>query len=129
MLRRPRERRTYWVGLWALPLLLAALLATPAQATDMEAKSWPRLQVRPARYGPDAQVLELSWLAPEKIYPESPLSRKRPFKSRIPEFPPEAFSFSLVEYSSPIRLVENDMLFRLEAPGIGRSLVSCEFIF
>ena len=44
-------------------------------------------------------------------------------------FPPEEFSFLLVEYSSPIRVVKNEMLFRFEAPGAGKMLVSCEFIF
>lgn len=51
------------------------------------------------------------------------------FRPPIVEFPPEEFSFSLVEYSTPIRVVENEMLFRFELPGVGRALVSCEFIF
>ena len=119
------------MGLWALSLLLIAFLASPSpsQATEMESTRWPRLQVGPSRYGPDQSVLEMTWLAPEKFQESSPLDRSRPFKLHIPEFPAEAFSFSLVEYSSMIRLVENDLLFRFEAPGIGRSLVSCEFIF
>ena len=129
MLRPPRKCRAGAMGLWALSLLLIAFLASPSQATEMESTRWPRLQVGPSRYGPDQSVLEMTWLAPEKFQESSPLDRSRPFKLHIPEFPAEAFSFSLVEYSSMIRLVENDLLFRFEAPGIGRSLVSCEFIF
>ena len=129
MLRPPKECRAAGMGLLALALLLIAFLASPTQATEMESTHWPRLQVGPSRYGPDEVVLEMIWLAPEKIQESSALARNRPFKLQIPEFPEEAFSFALVEYSSMIRLVENDLLFRFEAPGIGRSLVSCEFIF
>ena len=129
MLRPPRECRAGRKGLRALTLLLIAFLATPTHATELDPANGPRLMVGPSRYGPDEAVLEMTWLAPEKIQASPALGRDKPFKVQIPEFPPEAFSFSLVEYSSVIRLVENDLLFRFEAPGIGRSLVSCEFIF
>ena len=112
-----------------LNLLLIACWANPTLATERLPTNAPELQVSPSRYGPDGSVFELTWMAPPKIYGESDLTREPRFKSFIPEFPPEDFSFSLVEYSSMIRVVENDMLFRLEAPGVGRSLVSCEFIF
>lgn len=125
----PSDWRVLLRGSLVLNLLLIACLANPAYATEMQPTNWPKLQVSPARYGPDGSVLEMIWLAPEKTHGDSALARAPEFKSFLPEFPPEEFSFSLVEYSSMIRVVENDMLFRFEAPGVGRSLVSCEFIF
>ncbi len=61
----------------------------------------------------------------------SKLSELRKAKFRPPpiEFPPEEFSFVLVGYTRELRVVDMDMLFRLEAPGADRSLVSFEFIF
>ncbi|MEE3328409.1 MAG: hypothetical protein VX252_13810 [Myxococcota bacterium] len=112
-----------------LNLLLIAFLASPVQATEIEHTNWPKLQVGPARYGPNDSLLEMRWVAPQKIHSDISLQPARAFKSNLPEFPPEEFSFSLVEYSSLIRVAENDLIFRFEAPGIGRALVSCEFIF
>ena len=129
MLRPPRKCRAGGLGLWVLTLFQIIFLASSTQATEVQSTNWPQLQIAPSRYGPDDAVLEMVWLAPEKIQTSSALDRDRSFKLHIPEFPAEEFSFSLVEYSSVIRLVENDLLFRFEAPGIGRSLVSCEFIF
>ena len=125
----PWDWRVLLRGAGVLSLILIACRANPSLATERLPTNGPELQVSPSRYGPDGSVFELSWVAPAKIYGESDLAREPRFKSVIPEFPPEDFSFSLVEYSSMIRVVENDMLFRLEAPGVGQSLVSCEFIF
>jgi len=125
----PRKFRTRLPGAVIFHLLLVAVLATPALAEESESRAKPTLQIAPARYGPTGYIMEASWLAPERIETHSGLERAPSTVVHRFEFPPEEFSFSLVEYSSPIRVVKNEMLFRFEAPGVGKTLVSCEFIF
>ena len=117
------------MGAMVLNLLLVAAAATPAQAGGVEWRTKPTLQIAPARYGPMGSIMEARWLAPERIETDSALEDAPPPALHRFEFPPEEFSFLLVEYSSPIRVVKNEMLFRFEAPGAGKMLVSCEFIF
>lgn len=65
----------------------------------------------------------------EAASPELPDANAPDFRPAVIEFPEEEFSFSLVEYSTPLRVAQSEMLFRFELPGVGRALVSCEFIF
>ena len=129
LLYPPRKSKTRLMGAMVLNLLLVAVAATPVLAGEVEGRTKPTLQIAPARYGPMGSILEASWLAPERIEMDSALEGTRPLSVHRFEFPPEEFSFLLVEYSSPIRVVKNEMLFRFEAPGAGKTLVSCEFIF
>lgn len=83
--------------------------------------------------GPALQS-ELSFSEPAAWLAEAPPSKlaelqKARFLPPPIEFPAEEFSFVLVGYTREIRVVDVDMLFRLEAPGLHRSLVSFEFIF
>jgi hypothetical protein len=117
------------LGAMIVHLLLFAVVATPALAEEVEGRTKPTLQIAPARYGPTGSIMEASWLAPERIETDAALASAPPPVLPRFEFPPEEFSFLLVEYSSPIRIVRNEMLFRFEAPGAGKALVSCEFIF
>ena len=129
LLDPPRKSRKRLAGAMLINLLLIAVVASPALAGAVEGRTKPTLQIAPARYGPVGSIMEASWLAPERIETNAGLEGAPPLPLHRFEFPPEEFSFLLVEYSSPIRIVRNEMLFRFEAPGAGKALVSCEFIF
>lgn len=107
--------------------LLAVSLAGAAAGNAIESTE-PASQAGSAFAGAIGLIEPAPWLA---VPTSSKLRELRQADFRPPpiEFPSEAFSFSLVEYSTPIRVVDIDMMFHLEAPGTGRSLVSCEFIF
>ena len=125
----PKKSRKRLKGAMLLSALLIAGVWAPAWAGETEGRTKPTLQISPVRYGPIESILEARWVGPEKIQMHSVRDASSPLGSHRLEFPPEEFSFMLVEYSSPIRVVKNDMLFRFEAPGVGKALVSCEFIF
>ncbi|MAI79747.1 MAG: hypothetical protein CL917_12450 [Deltaproteobacteria bacterium] len=126
--KRAAKGKVGWAGFVLLGVVWLGL-AGLAQANEL-IRPHTTLEEAPSWYeGNDFDLIDDSLWRVLAEGQDSSMASSRSFSPAVFEFPQQEFSFTLVEYSSPIRVVENEMLFRFEAPGVGRALVSCEFIF
>lgn len=115
------------VGWWVAAVLMITLGGTPAQSDTVELPGlthsiWFDSNERDGEQVPSQSLSVVS--SAELADADAP-----DFRPPLIEFPKQEFSFSLVEYSTPLRVAQSEMLFRFELPGVGRALVSCEFVF